>query len=279
MEATMATRPKFMVAPLSVIAAGTIAGLVATQAPQASIGFVTLRAANLAYQLPGEFTKEGKPIANPTTTISVKSFAIMTDLVSAGDFRRCITERGCPANRGIGVRDDHPAVNVSWRDASAYAAWLSAKTGYRHRLPTDEEWTRAAGERASGELPEIEASDPAARRLARYDQEFAREVDGATRPLGSFGRNAHGLNDIGGNVWEWTDSCYARHVTGGRAATVANCGVRVVAGQHRAYVTDFIRDAKGGGCTGGKPPANLGFRLVRDVPWQERLKLLLAIKS
>jgi hypothetical protein len=42
-----------------------------------------------------------------------------------------------------------------------------------------------------------------------------------------------------------------------------NCGVRVVEGQHRTYVTDFIRDALAGGCAVGTPPANLGFRLVR----------------
>jgi hypothetical protein len=40
--------------------------------------------------------------------------------------------------------------------------------------------------------------------------------------------------------------------------------VRVVEGQHRAYVTDFVRDARAGGCSVGAPPTNLGFRLVRD---------------
>ena len=43
-----------------------------------------------------------------------------------------------------------------------------------------------------------------------------------------------------------------------------NCGVRVAEGQHRAYVTDFIRDARAGGCAVGVPPSNLGFRLVRE---------------
>jgi hypothetical protein len=43
-----------------------------------------------------------------------------------------------------------------------------------------------------------------------------------------------------------------------------NCGVRVAEGQHRSYVTDFIRDARAGGCSAGLPPSNLGFRLVRE---------------
>jgi hypothetical protein len=44
----------------------------------------------------------------------------------------------------------------------------------------------------------------------------------------------------------------------------AACGVRVAEGRHRAYVTDFIRDARAGGCASGVPPSHLGFRLVRE---------------
>jgi hypothetical protein len=46
-------------------------------------------------------------------------------------------------------------------------------------------------------------------------------------------------------------------------ASTVNCGVRAVEGEHRTYVTDFVRDARGGGCAVSKPPSNLGFRLVR----------------
>lgn len=48
------------------------------------------------------------------------------------------------------------------------------------------------------------------------------------------------------------------------SSTTVNCGVRVAEGAHRAYVTDFIRDARADGCAQGVPPANLGFRLVRE---------------
>ena len=43
-----------------------------------------------------------------------------------------------------------------------------------------------------------------------------------------------------------------------------NCGVRVVEGLHRAYMSNFVRDGKSGGCAVGTPPEHLGFRLVRD---------------
>jgi hypothetical protein len=67
-------------------------------------------------------------------------------------------------------------------------------------------------------------------------------------------------------VWEWADTCFTRAtLDSGKAHVVTvNCGVRAVEGQHRTYMTDFIRDARAGGCAAGIPPANLGFRLVRD---------------
>ena len=76
---------------------------------------------------------------------------------------------------------------------------------------------------------------------------------------------------MSGNVWEWTSTCFTRSsLDGGTPRVVTeNCGVRVVEGRHRAYVSDFIRDARGGGCAGGAPPSHLGFRLVREKepPW------------
>ena len=72
---------------------------------------------------------------------------------------------------------------------------------------------------------------------------------------------------MGGNVWEWTETCYRRAMLDGAGAETGtarvNCGVRVVAGRHRSYMTDFVRDARSGGCAVGIPPTNLGFRLVR----------------
>ena len=46
--------------------------------------------------------------------------------------------------------------------------------------------------------------------------------------------------------------------------TNTNCGVRVVQDAHRAYMTDYVRDPRTGGCAAGVPPANLGFRIVAE---------------
>jgi formylglycine-generating enzyme required for sulfatase activity len=40
--------------------------------------------------------------------------------------------------------ESHPVVNVSWRDAVAYCAWLRRATGKAITLPSEAEWEKAA---------------------------------------------------------------------------------------------------------------------------------------
>jgi formylglycine-generating enzyme required for sulfatase activity len=154
------------------------------------------------------------------------------------------------------------------RTPRAYAAWLSRRLGAPYRLPTDEEWAFAAGTRFTDDGSPDAALDPAQRWLRQYELEADREdaLDTGPRATGSFGANENGIFDLAGNVWEWTDTCFVRrgsNVTGAETS-VANCGIRVVEGRHRTYMSDFIRDPRTGGCAAGKPPSNLGFRLVRE---------------
>ena len=43
-----------------------------------------------------------------------------------------------------GAGGSQPVINVNWNEAKAYAAWLSAQTGQRYRLPSEAEWEYAA---------------------------------------------------------------------------------------------------------------------------------------
>ena len=222
------------------------------------------------YRLAGDFSQAGWPADAPLITVA-RTFTlhIMKHQVTVAEYGRCVTETKCAARSPQERSDPNvPAVQVSWLDATAYAAWLSGKTGQTWRLPSDEEWAFAARSRFHDDALKVTASrDPSVRWLARYEREQD-TLDQQLRPTGAFGVNEYGLLDLSGNVWEWTNSCFTRQSLNAegkpaRASTI-NCGVRVVEGEHRTYVTDFIRDAKGGGCAVGKPPSYLGFRLVRE---------------
>lgn len=247
---------------------------------------VELHSGSVAYRVNGDFTHARKQAAAPLVRISLpRSLAVMKHQVSSSDYQRCVDDGACRAlDRGVVVAGDRPAVQVSWHDANGYAQWLSRKTGETWRLPTDEEWAIAAGSKFKDDGIAIDDNDPSKRWIARYEREADRAPsDPGTRSFGTFGSNENGLQDIGGNVWEWTASCFVRRVLNDSGKVISespNCGVRVVEGQHRAYVTDFIRDAKAGGCAVGVPPDNLGFRLVveRDR-WPSVQRLVSRVKA
>jgi formylglycine-generating enzyme required for sulfatase activity len=230
---------------------------------------IELKSGNLSYRLAGDFTRAGQPVEAPLRRLTFTGpLAIMKRQVSAAEYQMCVDDGACRAmDRDVTVATDRPAVQVNWHDASAYAAWLSRRTGDTYRLPTDEEWAFAAGGKFADYGLPADGNDPARRWIARYERESTNGNDSATRAFGAFGANENGLLDFAGNVWEWTATCFVRSVLDEAGATLkqsSNCGVRIAEGRHRAYVTDFIRDARAGGCAAGPPPSNLGFRLVRE---------------
>jgi len=233
---------------------------------------VRLQPGTFDYRLAGDFTRNGRTVDAPVANIRIdRPLTIMRTQVSAADYDLCVSDGACRSRQDGPGRADFPVVGVSWFDATAYAGWLSKKTGQVWRLPSDEEWTFAAGSRATDEALELgEDAGFVARWMAKYEQEARRtgSAEKGAQAFGSFGANENGLVDVAGNVWEWTNTCFTRYSldeTGARKSQpTVNCGVRVVAGEHRSYITDFIRDPKSGGCSVGTPPANLGFRLMRD---------------
>jgi formylglycine-generating enzyme required for sulfatase activity len=110
--------------------------------------------------------------------------------------------------------DDHPVVNLSWKQAMEFCGWLSDKTGKLWRLPTDAEWGAAHGrprdypwgdayppKAADGNYAILPngAEDP---KLAGIDNVFG------TSPVAAFQANALGFFDLGGNASEWTADPY-----------------------------------------------------------------------
>jgi formylglycine-generating enzyme required for sulfatase activity len=254
------------------LAAPILAASFGSSAPRSVDGAIALVPSSFSYREAGDFSREGRPTSGPLREIRLAAgLSIMKNQVTAAEYARCMAERACPRISMPSGSQNVPIVGVSWHDATAYADWISLKTGVLHRLPTDEEWTFAAAEKARDEaLPLVDPADPAQAWIARYEAEAARgrPATSTPQPVGSFGTNSKGIFDVGGNVWEWTNSCFLRVSLDGGAehVTNTNCGVRVVEGAHRTYMTDFIRDPKSGGCAAGVPPTNLGFRLVVEPP-------------
>jgi formylglycine-generating enzyme required for sulfatase activity len=250
----------------------------------ANAGITEIATRPFQYREAGDFSRDGKPAEAPLRETRLTGrLKFMTDQVTSREYARCADEGGCPRISNASAMADRPMVGVSWRDATAYAEWMTNKTGVLHRLPTDEEWVFAAGEKTNDDaLPLVDPTDPAQAWIARYEAEANRARPAALdpQPVGTFGRNQNGLNDIGGNVWEWTNTCFLRMAlqpTGAAQITNTNCGVRVVQGAHRTYMTDFIRDPRTGGCAAGVPPANLGFRLVvEDQSWPLLRRMIVA---
>jgi len=184
-----------------------------------------------------------------------------------------------------------PVVCVSWRDATAYAAWLTRKTGKPYRLPTESEWEYAARAGTKTEFPWDGGAASACRHANVLDADGM--ADGAlavfggaggmaaavpchdgfagAAPVGSYAPNAFGLYDIIGNVWEWTADCYTAPYAAdaprdGRAAQVAGaCRRRAVRGG--SWISAAFRNRVS---WRGRDPEDqvswiFGFRVARDV--------------
>lgn len=94
-----------------------------------------------------------------------------------------------------------PVTDVSYADAVAFAEWRSKNDGVIYRLPTEEEWEYAARNGAQNNL--YPWGD-----TVLADRAVTREVTVMYMRVGTFplGANRWGVQDLIGNVWEWTSS-------------------------------------------------------------------------
>lgn len=238
-----------------------------------NINVVAIPEGDFTYQAAGEFLDRGMPVNPPRVQASLEpGWLIMQRQVSQSEYMQCVQDGACKRlEKSFRKNNDPelPAVGISWNDANDYAAWLSEKTGQQWQLPTYEQWVRAAADKYQEEsyLPSDE-NNPAVRWIAEYQREASR-ARGRIKPaqaFDSFGKNKLGISDMAGNVWEWTQNCFASYsVSTLPLKPRENCGIRILAGAHVAALPDFIRDPKNGACSIGLPPANLGFRLVRKA--------------
>ena len=205
-------------------------------------------ALDFAWVPPGEFVTDASGSA-PQPVRLEKGFWMARCEVSNAEFRQFLPSHDSRTEDRHGYQfgrlgydenqPDQPAIRVSWEEATAFCQWLSEKTGFRVKLPTEAQWEWACragsatpfwfggadadfspfanlGDKKLSEFAADTALDnyAAARPMAnpnRYDDWIPRDDrfnDGGlvTEPVGRYQPNPWGLHDMHGNAAEWTQT-------------------------------------------------------------------------
>ena len=165
----------------------------------------------------------------------VSMFAIMRDEATVADYAAYCSATGCAAP--VGATPEIPITSVSVLDAEKYAAWLSAQTGMEYRLPTEQEWHRAAGS----------APDPKANCLVTVNGQIIR--GSSLRPADVGDLSTLGLRHVIGNAQEWAKSSGGSwKALGGAIGDALDLCSPQLSRPHT-----------------GAPDGRTGFRLVREM--------------
>jgi len=187
-----------------------------------------------------------------------------------------------PLGPGSSISDklDFPVVHIAYEDAQAYAKWAGA------RLPTEAEFEYASRNKLE------DAKYATGDSLKLNDQYMANTWQGlfpfndsaedgfeGLAPVGCYPRNAYGIHDLIGNVWEWTQSkYYPRHYQHeeipedirdtGYDPNQPGVSVGVIKGGSFLCAEDFCmryRPAARHAQDTGLGTSHIGFRIVKDL--------------
>lgn len=195
------------------------------------------------FEMGSASTRPALSLARPAHRVSLRGFCLSTHEVTAAEYRACadagqctpahqtshfveandadelpVSQRGALCNAGRAGREQHPINCVSHSQAEAYCR---ARAG---RLPTEAEWEFAARGSSSrafpwgDEKPTHSRANACGKECARRQSELVgRDAQNAplyagddghsgTAPVGSFphGGSPEGVDDLIGNVFEWT---------------------------------------------------------------------------
>ena len=246
----------------------------------------------------GRYDGEG-----PQHGVTVGSFALGRREVTRSEYAAFVTATGRGSGDGCRVYDrewstnaqmswrepgfsqggGHPVVCVNWRDAQAYAAWLSEETGESYRLPSESEWEYAAragtttarywGRGADDQCEYGNGADEAGRRHFDWNRSGVAGCDDGviwTASAGSYGANDFRLFDMLGNVLEWVEDCwhenYAGAPRGGTAWTSSgDCSRRVLRGGSWDLTPRLLRSAARDRIATELRATFAGFRVARTL--------------
>jgi formylglycine-generating enzyme required for sulfatase activity len=221
--------------------------------------------------------------------------AMGRDEITYDQWMACVDDGGCgghiPRNAvlminearervEIPVRGNHPVIDVSYRDAQSYVAWLNEKVGIdAYRLPTEAEWEYAA---RAGTQTRFAQGDELTSDQANFYGRGTEQLTGVARPDLLSRRvpipvddldaaNQWGLRHMSGNVTEETRSCYTERYAGWstssewlRQSMMSSCR-RVSRGGAYNTAMDFLRVASRGSGLENTRTRIGGFRIVRQM--------------
>jgi len=204
--------------------------------------------------------------ARYTVTIT-KSFYIQATEVTQGQWRRMM-ETNPSYYKDCG--DECPVERVSWNDCQAFIRKLNRlENTNQYRLPTEAEWEYAcrAGTTkafANGGITESQCGlDPNLDLMGWYCGNSGSQ----THPVGKKRRNAWGIYDMHGNVWEWCEDWYGPYPKKNATDPTGPSAGRkkVIRGGSCLNAASGCRSAYRGRDSEFGRGRDLGFRLVRMV--------------
>lgn len=198
----------------------------------------------------------GQPDQSPRRRVDLPAFYLGRTEVTNRQFRRFLEDASRPVpeawrEAAAAWGEDAPAVCVSFQDAEAYCAWAGL------RLPTEEEWEKAARGPEGRAWPWGVDFDPACLVVGGRGPEAV-----GSHPSGA---SPYGLLDMAGNAQEWTSSWYAGYPGTRAASPHFGSQYRVVRGGNwRLASPDFFRTSWRSWSLGAVRFDSTGFRVACD---------------
>jgi len=160
---------------------------------------------------------------------------------------------------------NRPRANVDWYEAVAFGRWLSAQRGDEVRLPTEEEWERAARGRGGRDYPWSQAYRTGYANVDELRGGAGKWYLQRTTAVGvyPYAASVEGVLDLAGNVWEW---CLNKYYHSEQITADTSGDKRVLCGgswgddprsARGSWRREFLADYRGD---------FHGFRLVSSAP-------------